>query len=171
MLSRHCLLFCLLLLGGCAAVPDELKPVNELALLPFADAPLTQPPAEARWGGEVAQVRNLTEGSEIEVVQFALGSSGRPLKSDNSAGRFRIRVPGFIDPAIYAPGRQVTALGNFSGIEQGKVGEQSYAFPILEAQSVHLWPVIEETPERCDCDPFFYSPFMMRPIIVVPARD
>ncbi len=168
--SRFCLLFCLLILGGCAALPDELKPVNEQVLLPFADATLVDPPAEARWGGEVAQVRNHNTGSEIEVVQFALDRSGRPLKSDSSAGRFRIRVTDFIDPAIYAPGRQVTALGEFSGIEQGQVGEQPYAFPVLEAESVHLWPELKAPPPRCDCDPFFYSPFMMRPIIVVPQK-
>lgn len=170
MLSRYCLLLCFLILGGCASVPDELKAVNELALLPFADVTVVGPPAEARWGGEVAQVRNRTAGSEIEVVQFTLDRRSRPLPSDTSAGRFRIRMPGFIDPAIYAPGRQVTALGTFTGIEQGKVGEQTYAFPILETESVHLWPEVKDPPERFDCDPFFHSPFMMRPIIVVPAQ-
>lgn len=171
MLRSYTLLLCLLLLGGCASVPDTLRPVSETALLPFADAGVVSPPAEARWGGEIAAVRNQAQGSEIEVVQFQLNASGRPLKSDASAGRFRIRIPGFIDPVIYANGRLVTALGNFTGMEQGKVDAQPYSFPILETESVHLWPEIKDPPERCDCDPFFHSTFMMRPIIVVPARD
>lgn len=170
MLYRFCLLFIVMMLGGCASVPDQLKAVNERSLLPFADATVVEPPAEARWGGEVAAVRNRAEDSEIEVVQFELNASGRPQKSDTSAGRFRIRVPGFIDPAIYAPGRQVTALGEFTAIEQDKVGDQPYAFPVLKTDSVHLWPEIKDPPARCDCDPFFHSPFMMRPIIVVPKQ-
>ncbi len=170
MLRHYGLLLCLLILSGCTSMPEELRPVNERALLSFTDAALIQPPAEARWGGEIAAVRNRSGDTEIEVVQFELGTSGRPLKSDTSAGRFRIRVAGFIDPAIYAPGRQVTALGSFTGIEQGNVGEQSYAFPVLKVDSVHLWPVIQDPPERCDCGPFFHTPFMMRPIIVVPQN-
>ncbi|GAA0784104.1 Slp family lipoprotein [Marinobacterium sediminicola] len=171
MWNRCGVLILLLMLGGCASLPDELRPINEQALLPFSEALHMSPPAEARWGGEIASVRNQPDGSVVEVVQFALNTSGRPLKSDISTGRFRIRIPGFIDPAIYAPGRLVTALGRFTAIEQDKVGEQPYAFPVLETGTIHLWPEIKDPPERCDCDPFLHSPFMMRPIILVPNRN
>lgn len=170
MSSRYCLLMLLLMLTGCVSLPDDLNSNNEVALVPFSAALNTQPPAQARWGGEIAEVRNRTEGSEIEVVQFALNRSGRPLKSDASLGRFRIRVPGFIDPAIYAPGRLVTAFGTLTGTQQSVVGEQPYLFPVLETDAVHLWSEIKDAPEPCDCDPFFNSPFMMRPIIIVPSR-
>jgi len=170
MQNRYRLLACALLLSGCASVPEELRPTTEQPLLPFTAITQAQKASLARWGGEIADVRNLAEGSEVEVVQFALNTSGRPLKSDRSDGRFLIRVPSFIDPAIYTSGRLVTALGEFSGTEQGAVGNQPYTFPILKARSVHLWPEIKDPPERCSCDPFFNSPFMMRPIIVVPRE-
>lgn len=170
-MNRFVFLFTALLLGGCASVPNDLLPASEQALLPFSStATATAQGQSARWGGEIAQVRNLAQGSELEVVQFALNASGRPLKTDTSGGRFKIQVPGFIDPAIHAPGRLVTALGTFTGIERGKVGEQDYSFPILTSDRVHLWPEIQDPPPRCDCDPFFNSPFMMRPVIIVPAK-
>jgi len=161
----------LLLLGGCASVPEALRTTSEQKLLPFAATATTNPEGqEVRWGGEVVQVSNRQEGSVIEAVQFALNASGRPIRTDQSGGRFRIRVLGFLDPAIYAPGRLVTAVGNFKAVEQDSIGEQPYAFPVLEARHVHLWPVVEKRHERCDCDPFFSSPFMMRPIILVPQK-
>lgn len=171
------LLAVFLLLSGCASLPETLRAAPDAPLLPFAAAATT--PAEgqtARWGGEVVEVTNLKEGSVIETVQFVLNDSGRPIRTDQSGGRFRIRVPGFIDPAIYAPGRLVTALGQFTGIEQGQVGEQPYSFPVLEAEQVHLWPVVEKAPPRCDCDPFFHGhfyhgPLWVRPIILVPRAE
>ena len=160
-----------LLLAGCAATPPELQTTAEEALLPFESATETLPAGQPiRWGGEVVRVNNLQEGSVIETVQFPLNTSGRPIRSDQSGGRFRIQVSGFIDPAIYTPGRLVTAIGGFSELEQGHVGDQPYTFPVLEARHVHLWPVVEKRPERCDCDPFFNSPLLLRPIILVPHK-
>lgn len=167
---KHPLLVCALLLGGCAALPDDLRTPPQQPLLPFAAAATAQPSGLARWGGEIVAVRNRAEGSEVEVVQFALNASGRPLKSDASGGRFLIKVAGFIDPAIHVPGRLVTALGRFDGRQPGRIGEQPYRFPVLEAESVHLWPEIKDPPAHCDCEPFFPGPFLMRPIILVPAK-
>jgi outer membrane lipoprotein len=170
-MNRLMLVCITLLIGGCASVPSDLRSAPDQTLLPFSEAFTVIPQGQvARWGGEIAHVSNLQQGSQLEVVQFSLNASGRPLKTDKSGGRFRILVPGFIDPAIYVPGRLVTALGTFTGIEQGKIGEQDYAFPTLKSDQVHLWPEIKDPPARCDCDPFFHSPLMMRPIIVVPAR-
>lgn len=160
-----------LLLGGCASLPEGLRTAPEQKLLPFAAVTTTAPEGQSvRWGGEVVRVSNLNEGSMIEVVQFSLNASGRPLRTDQSGGRFRIRVPGFIDPAIYTPGRLVTAVGQFQALEQDQVGEQPYTFPVLEARHVHLWPVVEKAPERCDCDPFFNTRFIMHPVILVPRQ-
>jgi len=160
-----------LLLGGCASLPEDLRTPPGQGLLPFSAAATTAPEGQdVRWGGEVVKVSNRQEDSVIETVQFSLNASGRPVRTDQSGGRFRIRIPGFIDPAIYTSGRLVTAVGQFKEVEQDSIGEHPYAFPVLEARHLHLWPVVEKTPERCDCDPFFSSPFMMRPIILVPQK-
>lgn len=161
-----------LILGGCASVPDDLATAEGQPLLSFTDAKTTAATQQmARWGGEVAAVRNLAHGSQVEVVQFSLSSNGFPMKSDNSAGRFRIETEAFIDPAIYKEGRRVTALGQFDRIEPGQIDEQTYNFPILKAEDIHLWPEVKDPPAACDCDPFWGNSLMHRPIIVVPAKQ
>ena len=170
---RVLLIMLLLILSACSSVPSNLQLGNEQALLDFSTAKTTEPTGQlVRWGGEIAAVRNLEQASVIEVVQFTLNASGRPIKSDVSGGRFRLWVTDFIDPVIYAEGREVTAIGQFTELETGQVGEQAYQFPLLKADNVHLWPELKEPPNlNCNCDPFFFHRgFMMSPIIVVP-RD
>lgn len=162
----------MLALSGCAALPDDLATPEGQALLPFSQAGQTPATRQlALWGGEIASVSNLAGGSRLEVVQFDLNAGGRPIKSDSSGGRFRIEIDAFIDPAIYAPGRLVTARGAYTGVQAGKVGEHPYTFPVIHTDSVHLWPEPQEIREHCDCDPFFYTPFMMRPVILVPQKN
>lgn len=170
---RLMLIMFVLILSACSSVPSNLQLANEQALLDFSAAKTTESTGQlVRWGGEIAAVRNLEQGSVIEVVEFTLNASGRPIKSDVSSGRFRILVTDFIDPVIYAEGREVTAIGQFTELETGKVGDQAYQFPLLKADDVHLWPELKEPPNlNCNCDPFFFHRgFMMSPIIVVP-RD
>lgn len=170
-MKRTLILLGVLALSGCASLPDDLSVPDSQALLPFTEAGTAQIAQQTvLWGGEIAAVSNLTAGSRVEVVQFRLDSRGRPVKSDESGGRFRIETERFVDPAIYAPGRLVTARGTFSARQSDKVGEHPYTFPVLDTDRIHLWPEIKDPPERCDCDPFLHSPFMMRPIIVVPAQ-
>ena len=171
-MSRMMLFITALLIGGCASIPSDLRTATDQTLLPFASTVTTEPSGQtARWGGEIARVINLQQGSLLEVVEFSLNTRGRPVKADTSGGRFRILLPGFIDPVIYAPGRLVTALGTFSAIEADKVGEQAYLFPVLHSEQLHLWPEVKEpSTHQHHYDPFFFHrSFLMRPIIIVPA--
>ncbi|RAU17230.1 hypothetical protein DN062_13760 [Nitrincola tibetensis] len=170
-MNRKMLFLLALLIGGCASIPSDLQTRTEQTPLPFSATASIEPAGQTvRWGGEIAKVSNLQQGSLLEVVEFSLNSNGRPVKSDNSGGRFRILIPGFIDPAIYAPGRLVTALGNFSATEEDQVGEQAYVFPVLDSEHLHLWPEIKESStQHCNCDPFFlHRSLLLRPIILVP---
>jgi len=93
-----------------------------------------------RWGGVIANVNNLENDTWIEVVQLPLKSSGRPTDTDISPGRFLVKVEGFIDPAIYAAGREFTVVGILSGMTDGKVGDFDYKFPVVASQGYYLWP-------------------------------
>ncbi len=160
----------LLALGGCASLPDDLSVPEGQARLAFSDARTTPASGQtALWGGEVAAVRNLEHGSQVEVVQFELSSNGYPLRSDESGGRFRIEVQTFIDPAIYTEGRVDSARGQFDRHEDVKIDQRTYSFPILKAEDIHLWPEVKDPPV-CDCDLFWGNSLMHRPVIVVPVR-
>ncbi len=114
--------------------------------------------AAVRWGGEIVSVRNEPSASWIEVLARPLSSWGEPLDALGE-GRFLARVDGFIDPAEYAAGRDVTVSGEVVGSERRPVGEYDYLFPVVEVRAVHLWP---EPPLRRRVrymDPLWDDPF------------
>lgn len=145
---------------GCSSVPKSVDVEQTQPLVSYIEAQsLTQPSqgVMARWGGTIAAVRNLAEHTVIEVVHFELDSSAYPNKgSDQSAGRFKAYVNGFLDSEIYKPGRSITILGTVSAPETDKIGEYTYRFPVLKQAKVHLWP--EKTPQ---IEPVYRTPFIL----------
>jgi outer membrane lipoprotein len=92
------------------------------------------------WGGTILEVRNLRRSTEIEVLAYPLDAGGRPDRDRSPRGRFIVVSGGFLEPAEYAPGRELTAYGPLSGVREGAIGEAGYRYPTLEAESLHLWP-------------------------------
>ncbi|RUO61437.1 Slp family lipoprotein [Pseudidiomarina marina] len=140
-------IFAALLLTACSSVPDALQVADEDALVPYSAA-LEQPQSAvgktARWGGVVAEVRNSDNGTVIEVVNFDLHRWGRPLTSDQSQGRFRAKLSGFVDPMVWKQGSSVTFVGTVAEPETGTIDEYTYLFPVLNVSSKYLWPVRKE---------------------------
>lgn len=151
-----------MLLAGCAArIPESLSVADEQILVAFdavKTAPAEHQDVHVRWGGTIAQVTNFNDYSMIEIVEFELKSNTRPNVTDNSRGRFRAYVKGFIDPMVYKPGRVVTVLGIVKGEELGQVGEYAYRFAAVTANSVFLWKERDEV-EVYYVDPWLTSPF------------
>ncbi len=163
---RYSAVATIVLLAGCASVPQPLR----------GEFSATQPGAaigttdSVRWGGRVIEVLSTNDESCVEVVGLPLDRSARPLDNDDEIGRFRACKPGFLDPAIFAPGREVTVTGRVDGEVTRQLGEYTYRMPRVVADSVLLWP------ERIDAvhvhqDPFYWGPgwWPVRPIIVVPS--
>jgi Outer membrane lipoprotein Slp family len=59
-------------------------------------------------------------------------------------GRFLVSTREFLDPAIYAPGRRLMVLGTVAGRSERRVGDLPYAYPMISAERIKLWP--KETP-------------------------
>ena len=57
-------------------------------------------------GGTIVETRVLNIGTEIEVVQKKINSSGYPEPSDQSGGRFIFFKKSFLEPEIYSKGRE-----------------------------------------------------------------
>ncbi|RUO40576.1 starvation-inducible protein [Aliidiomarina taiwanensis] len=170
-----------LTLSACASrMPENIRADDAAALLPFTQAINTEEQGVgqlARWGGVVAEVTNTETTSTIEVVQMALKGSGRPVVNEQSAGRFRIRVNGFVDPDVFTAGRSVTVYGTYVGKETDKIGEFVYDFPVIESKGVHLWRVQDET-QQVDVmmyygfgSPYYRHPFYMPGTIRVRHQD
>ena len=92
-------------------------------------------------GGVIVSTTNEEKGTCIEIYQTAMNSRGRPVKRDQSLGRFRAFTPDFLDSAIYAEGRSVTVAGIARGADAGRLGESPYLFASVEIREIYLWPI------------------------------
>lgn len=107
-----------------------------------------------RWGGVVIAVENLKDETRIEVLARPLDRDGYPKPVDSSLGRFIARVTGFVDPATYPQGRELTVAGKVADVLSRTIGEHPYTYVIVDADIVHLWPQrIEYEPY-----PYYYDP-------------
>ncbi len=97
------------------------------------------------WGGTIISTLNMEIGTQIEVLQKPLDSRKNPRKTDQSEGRFLIRYPRYLDPAIYAPRRDLVVVGKIAGAEKKPLGEIEYNYPLISAKEVEL---IKQAPSK-----------------------
>jgi len=132
----------LLLAAGCASSPFGAAGARAGDLGPAAA--LRQPDRTGEtvlWGGRIVGIVNAENATELEVLALPLGPGHRPRRDADGGARFVIRHPGFLEPMRYAPGRYVTALGEFVGVESRSVGAFPLDHPVLAAGQLELWPV------------------------------
>ena len=146
MLNRAFMLLVMLWLTGCSNIPEQIQLADDTNLLSYQDAASKSEQVSgqiARWGGVIAKIENKPEITVLEIVYYPLRGYGRPVSRDESIGRFRVNVNGFMDPMVYNVGRSVTFTGEFTGLEEGLVGEHKYVFPTLQSSGYHLWRDIQ----------------------------
>lgn len=91
------------------------------------------------FGGVLIETQNRRDETILRVVQTDLDIEKKPIRLDQSAGRFLVRVTAFLDPAIYERGREVTVLGEVIGKEVSSLGEIEYTYPVILATKIRLW--------------------------------
>lgn len=157
---RSIRLLMMVFIGGCASnIPEEIRSAPE------GNPRVAEVRVDAerffgtkiRWGGEIASVQNFESHTQIEIVARDLASSGRPLASDNSPGRFIAAIQGFIDPTVYAEKREITVFGIVTGSVTKPIGEYLYRYPKAEVSRHVLW---EPLPQR---DPYYYPAYWHDP--------
>jgi len=62
-------------------------------------------------GGEILATQPRADGTEVELLTRRLRGDDSPERSDRSPGRVLLRARDFLDPAVYAPGRRITVIG------------------------------------------------------------
>ncbi len=144
------------LLSGCASIPHPIRG-NVATLSPQQALHEGVTGNRVRWGGEIVKVTVNKDDTCFELLAKPLGRSARPLRSDNSDGRFIACAPQFFDPAVYAKGREVTVVGAVIEPVSGKIGEYDYRYPRVTIERIFLWP---ERPDFSTMPPLYpYRPF------------
>lgn len=142
-LLRPCVSFLLpLLLAACASGPTFESAGVDRALAPRAVAAEPQPAMGqlVLWGGVILSTTNLKDSTQIEVLAYPLDSDERPLRDSDPLGRFILERAGYLEPANYAVGRLVSVVGTVTGVRAGRIGESDYAYPVISARQLYLWP-------------------------------
>jgi outer membrane lipoprotein len=136
--------------GGCAPVisQETLKAVDEgLDFEAVLENPERYLGASVLLGGDIIETLPVPGETQMLVLQHPLGFRNKPSKEKGSKGRFIVVAQGFMDPAIYRSGRQVTVVGRVAGKDVRPIGEIEYAYPLIEMTELYLWPLEEAVNE------------------------
>lgn len=126
------------LAAACARPPQRLA--GEFPPLTVTEAQARSVTGErVRWGGQLVRTTPVDGQTCFEIISLPLDRHARPVVSDGSLGRFIACGTGFYDPEVYASRRDVTVVGTIDSIETGKVGEATYQFPHVQAETIYLW--------------------------------
>lgn len=134
-------LLSLILLFSCSPFSRQALQQVDIAA-PFQEvrkAPQQYVNKNVLWGGSIIDTAIKKDGTYITVMEKPLDYEKRPEEGDHSQGRFIIRYPGFLDPAIYKPGREISVIGTIAGARVQPVGELQYTYPVVESKQLHLW--------------------------------
>jgi outer membrane lipoprotein len=136
------LLFWSILLSGCmATIPKELaqKVDKSVTFAELKKSPENYKGKLLLLGGKILEAKNIKEGTVFEILQSPLDYNDRPQAEDVSEGRFLALYKGYLDTAIYQPGRSITLAGEVLRAETRPLGEIEYTYPYLEVKSIFLW--------------------------------
>jgi outer membrane lipoprotein len=130
--------------GAVSCAPPFPKEVLEKVDRSISFRDLREDPEhyKGRWvmaGGAIIDVKNIKEGSFLEVLQRPLDGRGEPLRTDATEGRFLVFSEQFLDPAVYPRGRAITVVAEVAGKKVLPLGDIEYRYPLLNARAIHLW--------------------------------
>ena len=109
-------------------------------------------------GGFILALENLSDQTNITVLQAPLALGHEPQSKDHSEGRFIISHKGFLDPEVYSKDRKITVAGTVKGLAVEKAEKISYLYLKIISRNIYLWP---EYPKyyRPPYDYYWYPPY------------
>jgi len=142
-MKRHLLLLCIFLLSACSNLPPAIEdpPLYDISYSQATQNIAHYKEAPVRWGGVIIDVENEQNFSIIQALYYPLNSYGRPRLDKPNAGRFLIKSPDFLDPAVYSKDTEITVAGTLKGDVERKVGNKTLRLPLISSTVIHLWPV------------------------------
>ncbi|MCW8855423.1 MAG: Slp family lipoprotein [Gammaproteobacteria bacterium] len=96
---------------------------------------------KVRWGGNIVDIKNRKNESQLSIVAFPLSDNGKPILDKNSHGRFIAVSEKFLEPTVYTKDRQITVVGSVLGLETRNIGEFPYKHILIKMDHHYLWPV------------------------------
>lgn len=148
--------------SGCAAPISQemLRDADESVTL---DKVRTEPKAyEGRlvlWTGVILDAQPRENSTVLEILERPADKQKRPKNVDATRGRFLAKGKGFLDPAVFCQGREITVAGKIAGTETSLIGEYEYTYPVIDIEEYHLWAPLTESPSSPYPPYPFYDPW------------
>lgn len=164
-------------LTGCTAIISEQsrKLVNsDAAFKTIKASPEDYIGKNIMLGGRIADIRNSSDGAQLEIVQFELNYQGYPEDNFISYGRFLATDSRFMDPLIFKRGMLITLVGELKMKKTLRLDDMDYTYPLISMREWYLWPG-SEPDKGCNTYPApspeynpynygaGYEPFLHRP--------
>lgn len=145
----------ILSLAACTTIPTQLQ--GEYASVSPARVDPASFGTTVRWGGIIIDAKNESQRTCFEVLSRELDKYMRPKVEDITSGRFIACQDGFSDPEVFAKGREVTLVANITGVEERKIDEFNYRYPVLQVNDLVLWEERKDVMYYHDYyDPYWY---------------
>lgn len=155
---RHLLLLtALLALSACTSIPEQIE-----GTYPEISPARVEPSAfgsNVRWGGVIVGSTAKDSQSCLEILSHELDKYLRPKQEDSTAGRFIACQPGFLDPMVFATGREITVTGTIEKVEVRKLEDFDYRYPVLAVDDLVLWQKRKVVMRYRGVGGPFYDPF------------
>jgi len=163
-------------LFGCVReIPKEWKAKvdRSITFAKLRESPDAYKGKEVMFGGRIIKTQNTKSGTMLEVLEEPLDSYDMPRsEEDSSGGRFLALYKGYLDSAIYQPGRQVTVVGEVKGSKTQSLDDLEYTYPYIEAENVHLWrKYTERSSSYYEAYPYWWYYPYTSPVIIERRRD
>ncbi|MER3422895.1 MAG: hypothetical protein C4293_06355 [Nitrospiraceae bacterium] len=137
---------CILLLAACASsdrvIPESLRGQvdRSVTLSQIKESPDAYLGKLVVLGGAVLQAKRLKDATQLEVLQFPLEGSLRPIPDRAaSQGRFIAITKDFLDPATLSGNVPVTIVGEVTGTTTQRLDETEYTYPTIEMRHLKVW--------------------------------
>jgi outer membrane lipoprotein len=93
-----------------------------------------------RWGGTIIDIKNSKDSSQITILGYPLDEQARPkTRSRINTRRFIANFNKFIEPKTYAKDTEITVIGKLNRIDENKIGEFNYEYPVVTVEGHALW--------------------------------
>ena len=89
-------------------------------------------------GGEIIEMRNLTTGTQVEILHKPLDQNAVPLPLGISSGRFLALDSTILDPRVFQAGRLVTVIGEVKGNATIVINGIETTYPLLQNRYIQV---------------------------------
>lgn len=157
---KYILAIACLILQACSNLPPAIQdpPAFDLSYQEALNNSAKHKNAPVRWGGTIVEIENEPGYSALQVLLYPLGSYGRPDLDEANQGRFVVKNPEFLDPAVYKKDTVITVAGILEGVAERKIGNRTLILPLVLATHIHLWQEVDYYPYYGGYGGFGYGP-------------